>query len=99
MNRALCIAGLLIAAPVAADESTFPNKPWKKPEARIVIGVQSGATTAPPPDIVVGAGSGAAKTGTGDFGLIAPTPLRPSTPKRSVGYDPAARFANKRPTS
>ena len=49
MNRALCIAGLLIAAPVAADESTFPNKPGKKPEARIVIGVQSGATTAPPP--------------------------------------------------
>ena len=59
MNRALCIAGLLNAAPVAADESTFPNKPGKKPEARIVIGVQSGATTAPPPDIVVGAGSGA----------------------------------------
>ncbi len=66
-----------------AGASDFPNKPGKKPETRLIVG----------------AGASGGKTGGGDFGLIAPAPLKKATPKRSVGYDPAARLGNKQPNS
>ena len=99
MFRVLCMTGLLVTAPAEAEASDFPNKPGKKPEARLVIGAQSGATTAPPEEIIVGAGLRNGGEGSGDYGLITPTPLKPASPKPTVGYDPSARLGNKPPSS
>ena len=98
MIRVACMFGLLIAAPVEAGDAAFPNKPGKKSAPRVVIGAQSGATTAAPADIVVGATSRSGAVGRGDYGFVASRRLG-ATPKRAVGYDPAVRFGNKRPNS
>jgi len=99
MKRALCILCILIAAPAGAYDSAFPNKSGKKPKARLVVGAQSGATTASPEDIVVGAGGQGARTGRGDYGFVAPVRPQQTEPRRAVGYDPTARLGNKRPNS
>ena len=99
MNRALFIAVMLIAAPVAATESAFPNKPGKKPAPRLVVGAQSGAASIAPADVVVGAGAQSGQTGVGDYGFVAPTISGSQRQKRSVGYDPTMRLGNKRPNS
>ncbi len=99
MNRALFIAVMLIAAPVAATESAFPNKPGKKPAPRLVVGAQSGAASAAPTDVVVGAGPQSGQSGMGDYGFVATATSGSFQPKRSVGYDPAVRLGNKRPNS
>lgn len=99
MNRALCILCILIAAPAGAYESSFPNKPGKKPRVLLVVGAQSGATTKAPEDIVVGAGARSVQTGSGDYGFAAPRLQQRSEPKRAVGYDPSVRLGNKRPHS
>lgn len=99
MKRALGILCIFIAAPGWAYDGAFPNKPGKKPKALLVVGAQSGATTKPPDDVVVGAGVQGARTGGGDYGFNAPAFRQRSAPKRSVGYDPAAHLGNKRPKS
>ncbi len=99
MKRALGILCFLIAAPALASEGAFPNKPGKKPKARLVVGAQSGVAGKAPEDVVVGAGVHGARTGGGDYGFNAPAFREPSARKRSVGYDPAARLGNKRPNS
>lgn len=99
MKRTLSILCILIAAPGWASDGAFPNKPGKKPLARLVVGAQSGAVTKAPKDVVVGAGVQGARTGGGDYGFNAPALRLRSAPKRSVGYDPAAHLGNKRPNS
>lgn len=99
MKRALCILSILIAAPAGAYESAFPNKEGKKPKVRLVVGVQSGATTKAPEDVVVGAGAQSAPSGRGDYGFIAGEPATPKPPPQAVGYDPKRQFGNKAPSS
>lgn len=98
MLRTLCIFGTLIAAPVGASDNAFPNKPGKKPNVRLVVGAQSGATTKASKDIVVGAETQGARTGRGDYGFVAPAFSESSAPEYSVGYGPANRLGNKRPS-
>ena len=103
MKRGTCmgvlVAASTVAAAAAAGETAFPNKPGKKPQPRLIVGAQSGATTAPPEEIIVGAGLRNGGEGSGDYGLITPTPLKPASPKPTVGYDPYARLGNKPPSS
>ena len=99
MFRIVCMIGMFATAPVWAEDSAFPNKPGKKPAPRLVVGAQSGAATAPPQEIVVGAGARNGVSGQGDYGLTTVRPLESPAPKRSVGYDPTARLGNKQPSS
>ncbi len=108
MKRALCILSILIAAPAGAYDSTFPNKPGKKPKAQLVVGAQSGATTKAPEDVVVGAGARGGQSGRGDYGFaggfgrggfVGGGPAKPKPPPRAVGYDPNRRIGNKAPSS
>jgi len=97
VKRILCIIIVAIAVPVWASESAFPNKPGKKSAIQLVVGVQSGAATAPPEDKFVGADANSTKTGAGDYGFVAPAFQRNLKPKRRIGYDPAVYLGNKRP--
>jgi len=96
----LAVLSLVAAQQALASDSAWPNKPGKKPEARLVVGAQGGAAAPKRSEVVIGAG-GVAKPGSkGDLGFTSSEPvLQTSPPRRAVGYDPSQRIGNKAPSS
>ncbi len=96
----LAALSLAVAPQALASDSAWPNKPSKKPEARLIVGAQAGSAAPKRSDVVIGAG-GVAKPGSqGDLGFTSSEPvLQSSQPRRAVGYDTSRRIGNNAPSS